>query len=78
MRTIGVALIGSGRMAHVYGPKINAHPGLRLSVVLNPNLASAERIATQYGGEALSDLDQALSHPAVDVVLIATPANTHL
>lgn len=78
MRTIGVALIGSGRMAHVYGPKINAHPGLRLSVVLNPNLASAERIAAQYGGEALSKLDQALSHPDVDVVLIATPANTHL
>lgn len=78
MRTLGVALIGSGRMAHVYGPKINAHPGLRLSVVLNPNLSSAEQIAAQYGGEALSNLDQALSHRDVDVVLIATPANTHL
>jgi myo-inositol 2-dehydrogenase/D-chiro-inositol 1-dehydrogenase len=78
MQTLGVALLGSGRMAHVYGPKINAHPGLRLSLVFNPNLASAERIAAQYGGEATSDLDHALSHSDVDVVLIATPANTHL
>ena len=78
MQTLGIALLGSGRMAHVYGPKINAHPGLRLTLVFNPNLASAERIAAQYGGEATSDLDHALSHSDVDVVLIATPANTHL
>ncbi len=78
MQTLGVALLGSGRMAHVYGPKINEHPGLRLSVVFNPNLDSAEAIAEQYGGEATGDLDQALSHKGVDVVLIATPANTHL
>jgi myo-inositol 2-dehydrogenase/D-chiro-inositol 1-dehydrogenase len=78
MQTLGIALLGSGRMAHVYGPKINAHPGLRLSVVFNPNLASAERIVAQYGGEASSDLDYTLSHPDADVVLIATPANTHL
>ena len=78
METLGVALMGSGRMAHVYGPKINAHPGLRLSVVFNPNLTSAQAIAGQYGGEAWKDLDQTLVHPDVDVVLIATPANTHL
>ena len=78
METLGIALLGSGRMAHVYGPKINAHPGLRLSVVFNPNLSSAEAIAAQYGGEALGDLDEVLNHPDVDAVLVATPANTHL
>jgi myo-inositol 2-dehydrogenase/D-chiro-inositol 1-dehydrogenase len=78
MHTLGIALLGSGRMAHVYGPKINSHPGLRLSVVFNPNLTSAESITAQYGGVATSSLDQALAHPDVDVVLIVTPANTHL
>jgi myo-inositol 2-dehydrogenase/D-chiro-inositol 1-dehydrogenase len=78
MKTLGIALLGSGRMAHVYGPKINAHPGLRLSVVYNPNLGSAEAIVAQYGGHALGELDRALNHPDVDAVLIATPANTHL
>lgn len=78
METIGVALLGSGRMAHVYGPKINAHPGLRLSAVFNPNLDSAQAITSQYGGEPQADLDTVLARPDVDAVLIATPANTHL
>jgi myo-inositol 2-dehydrogenase/D-chiro-inositol 1-dehydrogenase len=78
MKTLGIALLGSGRMAHVYGPKINAHPGLRLSVVYNPNLRSALEIAGQYGGDALDDFNKVLTHPDVDAVLIATPANTHL
>ena len=75
---LGIALLGSGRMAHVYGPKINAHPGLRLGVVFNPNLISATRIAEQYGGQESDDLEATLAHPDVDAVLIATPANTHL
>lgn len=78
MDSIGIALLGSGRMAHVYGPKIKAHPGLRLSLVYNPNLSSAQAVATQYGGTATDDLDDALAHPDVDAVLIATPSNTHL
>lgn len=75
---LGVALLGSGRMAHVYGPKINAHPGLRLEAVFNPRLASAQKAAAAYGGRALDDLDAALSDPRVDAVVIATPTNTHL
>lgn len=77
-RTIGLALLGSGRMAHVYGPKINAHPGLRLEVIFNPNVASAERAAKAYGGRASSDLDAVLGDPSVDAVIIATPTNTHV
>ncbi|MEZ8006611.1 MAG: inositol 2-dehydrogenase [Amylibacter sp.] len=78
MKKIGIALLGSGRMAQVYGPKINAHPGLNLAVVFNPNLESAQAIVNQYGGKALGDLDATLANPNVDAVLIATPANTHL
>ena len=76
--TLGLALLGSGRMAHVYGPKINAHPGLRLEVVFNPNIASAQRAASVYGGMASGDLDAVLTKPEVDAVIIATPTNTHL
>ena len=32
-QVLGVALLGTGRMAHVYGPKINAHTGLKLECV---------------------------------------------
>lgn len=76
--TLGLALLGSGRMAHVYGPKINAHPGLRLEVVFNPNIASAEKAVKTYGGQASADLDAALSDPSVDAVIIATPTDTHV
>ena len=75
---LGLALLGSGRMAHVYGPKIRAHPGLRLEFVYNPNLASAERAAELYGGRATDDLDHVLGATSVDGVVIATPTNTHV
>lgn len=75
---LGIALLGSGRMAQVYGPKINAHPELKLISVFNPNLESAKRATIQYGGFASSNLDQVLSHEGVGAVVIATPTNTHL
>lgn len=78
MQTLGLALMGSGRMAHVYGPKINAHPGLRLEVIYNPRLTSATKAADQYGGRAMDDLDAVLADPKVDAVVIATPTDTHL
>ncbi len=77
-RTLGIALMGSGRMAHVYGPKINAHPGLRLESIYNPRMPSARKAADQYGGRAMDDLDAVLAHPKVDAVVIATPTDTHV
>jgi myo-inositol 2-dehydrogenase/D-chiro-inositol 1-dehydrogenase len=73
-----VALLGSGRMAHVYGPKVNAHPGLRLEAVYNPRLESAQAATERYGGRATSDLDGVLGDPAVDAVIVATPTDTHV
>lgn len=75
---LGIALLGSGRMAHVYGPKIRTHPELRLVSIFNPNLASARKAAELYGGVPSSDLSAVLSDPSVDGVIIATPTNTHL
>ena len=75
---IGIALLGSGRMADVYGPKINAHPKLSLEVVYNPNIESAKSATRRFGGEAFSDLDTVLNHKRVDAVIVATPTNTHL
>jgi len=77
-RTLGLALMGTGRMAHVYGPRINAHPGLRLETIFNPRLSSAEKAAARYGGRPTDDLDAALADPAVDAVVIATPTDTHV
>ena len=77
-QTLGIALMGTGRMAHVYGPKINSHPGLRLEVIYNPRISSAEKATAQYGGRAMDDLDAVLADPGVDAVIIATPTDTHV
>lgn len=78
MTKLGIALMGTGRMAHVYGPKIHAHPSLTLEVVFNPRIASAQKIAQAYGGRPMEDLDSVLTDPSVDAVVIATPTNTHV
>jgi myo-inositol 2-dehydrogenase/D-chiro-inositol 1-dehydrogenase len=78
MTSLGLALMGTGRMAHVYGPKINAHPGLRLEVIYNPRITSAQKAADQYGGRPLDDLSAVLADPKVDAVVIATPTDTHV
>ena len=78
MQTLGIALMGTGRMAHVYGPKIDAHPGLRLEAIYNPRIASAQKAAAQYGGRPMDDLDAVLADPRVDAVVIATPTDTHV
>lgn len=58
---LGLALLGSGRMAHVYGPKIAADPGLELVRVYNPRLASAEKATALYSGAASDDLAATLA-----------------
>lgn len=78
MQTLGLALLGTGRMAHIYGPKINAHPGLQLEVIYNPRMASARKATDHYGGRAMDDLKAVLADPKVDAVVIATPTDTHV
>ncbi len=75
---LGLALLGSGRMAHVYGPKIAANPGLDLVRIYNPRLASAEKASALYGGLASDDLAGTLNDDRVEAVVIATPTDTHL
>ena len=75
---LNVALLGSGRMAHVYGPKIEEHHGLQLACIYNPNLASAEAAVKLYGGEATDELERVLGDDSIDAVIIATPTNTHV
>ena len=77
-QTLGIALLGTGRMAQVYGPKINAHDGLKLEVIYNPRRSSANEAAALYGGRPMDDLDSVLSDPRIDAVIIATPTNTHV
>lgn len=75
---IGVCLLGSGRMGQIHAANVAAHAKARLICTVNPNIASASKIAERYGGKAMKSAAEAISEAAVDVVIIATPTDTHL
>jgi myo-inositol 2-dehydrogenase/D-chiro-inositol 1-dehydrogenase len=79
METVGVALIGSGRMGAFHGETVGRRlPGARLVAVADPAPGAAERLAGRLGADrAYADVQQVWDDPEVDAVVIASPARTH-
>jgi myo-inositol 2-dehydrogenase / D-chiro-inositol 1-dehydrogenase len=76
---VGVALIGSGRMGSFHGATLSRRiPGARLVAVADPAPGAAERAAGALGADrAYPDVAALWDDPAVDAVVVATPARTH-
>ena len=70
------ALIGAGFIGPVHAGNIAAHPRARLRMVVDLNAAAAAALAAAHGA-LVATLDAALADPAVDAVVICTPAHTH-
>jgi predicted dehydrogenase len=67
---IGCGLIGAKRVATL-------QPG-QLTIVCDKNAARADRlIKTAGSGRAVTDVDEAIRHPEVDAIIVATP-NSYL
>ena len=77
--TVGVALIGSGRMGSFHGATLGRRlPGVRLVAVADPAPGAAERLAESAGGaRACTDPDEVFADPEVQAVVIAAPARFH-
>jgi predicted dehydrogenase len=73
---VRVALIGFGFAGRVFhAPLISATPGLRLAVV---GSSQGEAVASAYpDAEVVSDSRAAATHRDVDLVVIATPNDSH-
>jgi predicted dehydrogenase len=69
----GVA--GAGVFGGYHAGKYASLPGVRLAAVYDHDLAQAQAMAQRFGAEAFDDLDGFLA--AVDLVTLATPADTH-
>src|SRR5271155_167284 len=69
--SIGVALLGFGRMGETHLRNLNGLARVKVVVVADPGkaISGAE--------EALTDVEKAIVHPAVDAVVIVTPTDTH-
>jgi myo-inositol 2-dehydrogenase / D-chiro-inositol 1-dehydrogenase len=74
---LGFAVIGAGRIGKLHARHLaGAVEGARLVTVMDANRDAARKAA--YGGAAVAEsIDEALSHPEVDAVLIASPTNLH-
>ncbi|SDN96948.1 Gfo/Idh/MocA family oxidoreductase [Geodermatophilus sp. DSM 45219] len=79
MDTVGVALIGSGRMGAFHAETLARRlPHARLAAVVDPAPDAAERLAGALGADrAYTDVAQAWDDPAVQAVVIAAPARSH-
>jgi len=71
-----VALLGAGLIAKVHAKHIHENPESVLYSVSGSTSGNAGVLADQYGARVLS-AKEAIQHPEVDIVLIATPNDTH-
>jgi myo-inositol 2-dehydrogenase / D-chiro-inositol 1-dehydrogenase len=74
---IGIALMGAGRMARVHAKAIRAAGG-RLVTVYDVVESAAKALASDTSAAAARSAEEALNHPEVDAVLVATSSDTHV
>lgn len=80
MEDIGVAVIGFGLAGRVFhAPFVSAVPGLRLKAIVQ---RSGDQAAIAYpeqttGVRILRSVDEAMSDPAIELIVVATPNETH-
>lgn len=83
-RTIGVALVGSGAMGTVHAAIASGIDALRVVAVVDPIVESAARLAARLAAAGFrrpidcATLEDALSSPDVDLVVITTPSGMHV
>lgn len=76
--SIGIAFLGVGRMGETHLRNLLGISGVKVLVVADPRREAAERGRALVGAEqALTDVDEAITYPGVDAVVIVTPTDTH-
>jgi myo-inositol 2-dehydrogenase / D-chiro-inositol 1-dehydrogenase len=77
-KTIGVALIGAGRMGLTHAQTLGNIAAAKAIVVADANLEAAKNGQHLARAQSASeDIEAAMNHPDVEAVMIVTPTNTH-
>lgn len=79
VKTVNVGLIGAGRIGSFHGESVARRlVDAELVAVADPAPGAAAKLAEALGADAsYPDVAEMLSHPALDAVIIATPARFH-
>jgi myo-inositol 2-dehydrogenase/D-chiro-inositol 1-dehydrogenase len=80
MTITSVGLIGAGRMGAFHAETLARRlPSARLAAIADPAPGAAQQLADRLGGgpRAVTDPGELLADPAIDAVVIVTPARTH-
>lgn len=76
---IGVALIGLGNVLEPHARSLlDLRDRVRVVWAAAPREGRPQEAVARYGFPATSDIEAAIGDPAVDAVLVLTPANAHL
>jgi len=71
-----VAVFGAGRIGRIHAANLAALPGVQVKYVYDPIADSATSLAEQVGAK-VSSIEAAFADPAIEVVAITSPTDTH-
>lgn len=77
-RSLGVAVIGCGRIGGLRASLSSTHPSVRFLAVSDREQHKADILAQRTGADlAVTDNQAAIEHPDVDIVFVSTPEHDH-
>ena len=74
--TLGIALLGAGRIGRAHAKAISANPSARVVAVADEFEKAAKSTSDQYGCD-IRTIEEILVPDDIDAVVICTPTNTH-
>ncbi len=77
MTSVRFALIGAGNIGRIYVEAFSHVPDGEITVVCDAVPAAGEALAASCGAEFVPSFADAVRHPAVDAVIVATPSGAH-
>ena len=76
MKRIGI--MGCGKIAQVrHIPELATNPNAQLAGYYNPTIKRAEQMAQKYGGKVYNCIEELLSDPKIDAVVICLANQAH-
>ena len=78
MATLGMAVLGCGRIGRVHARNLARHPRVRLAQVFDVAGQAAQQLAAELGVRGARSVEEIWDDRNVRAVVIATPTDTHV